>query len=120
MKIETNSQYHRALTEIETFIEKGFDNLTKSQTTQLEILSRQVEEYETLKYPMPVYTSIKDILEYYMFEKKINKVELSRHLQIPNSTLSEIMNGKKRINLSIAKKLHQKLNIDGNFILEVA
>lgn len=31
MKIETNSQYHRALTEIETFIEKGFDNLTKSQ-----------------------------------------------------------------------------------------
>ncbi len=55
-----------------------------------------------------------------MFENKINKVELSRYLEIPNSTLSEIMNGKKKINLAIAKKLHQKLDIDGNFILEVA
>ena len=55
-----------------------------------------------------------------MFENSINKGELSKHLQIPNSTLSEIMNGKKRINLAIAKKLHEKLHIDGNFILEIA
>ena len=120
MKIATNSQYHTALAAIEAFIEKGFSNLTKSETTQLENLSKNVEEYESHKYPMPIYTSIKDILEYYMFENSINKVELSKHLQIPNSTLSEIMNGKKRINLSIAKKLHQKLHIDGNFILEMA
>lgn len=120
MKIVTNSQYHRTLAEIETFIEKGFSKLTKSETAQLANLSKVVEEYESLKYPMPIYTSIKDILEYYMFENSINKVELSKHLEIPNSTLSEIMSGKKRINLSIAKKLHQKLNIDGNFILEIA
>ena len=120
MKIETNSQYHKALAEIETFIEKGFGNLTESETTLLENLSKTVEEFESHKYPMPIYTSIKDILEYYMFENKINKVELSRHLQIPNSTLSEIMNGKKRINLAIAKKLHKILHIDGNFILEMA
>src|SRR6478752_6742031 len=114
MKIVTNSQYHSALSEIESFIEKGFSNLTKSDTIKLEDLSKNVEEYESQKYPMPIYTSIKDILEYYMFENSINKVELSKHLQIPNSTLSEILNGKNRINLSIAKKLHQKLNIDGN------
>jgi len=29
------------------------------------------------------------------------------------------MNGKKKINMAIAKKLHQKLKIDGNFILEM-
>ncbi len=50
----------------------------------------------------------------------MNKSQISKHLEKPNSTLSEIMNGKKKINLSIAKKLHQKLKIDGNFILEVA
>ncbi len=120
MKITTNSQYHLALAGIETFIEKGFNKLTKAETIKLEELSKNVEEYETLKYPMPIHTSIKDILEYYMFENSLNKSDLSKHLQIPNSTLSEIMNGKKKINLSIAKKLHQKLNIDGNFILEVA
>ena len=94
--------------------------MTRAETLRLENLSKLVEEYESLKYPMPVYTSIKDILEYYMYENSLNKVALSRYLEIPNSTLSEIMNGKKRINLSIAKKLHQRLNIDGNFILEVA
>lgn len=120
MKIETNSQYHKALAEIETFIEKGFSKLTKSETTQLEILSKNVEDFERHKYPMPIYTSLNDILESYMFEKRINKVELSKQLEIPNSTLSELMNGKKRINLSIAKKLHEKLHIDGNFILEIA
>lgn len=120
MKIETNSQYHKAISAIETFIEKGFNKLSVVETKELESLSRDVENYENQKYPMPVYTSITDMLEYYMFEKSMNKTELSSYLEIPNSTLSEIMNGKKKINLSIAKKLHQKLNIDGNSILELA
>ncbi len=120
MKIVTNSQYHAALAQIEAFIEKGFSNLTKPETAELESLSKSVEEYETQKYPMPLHTDIVDVLEYYMFEHKINKTELSRQLEIPNSALSEIMSGKKKINLAIAKKLHQKLKIDGNFILEVA
>ncbi len=120
MKISTNSQYHSALAQIERFIEKGFKNLAKRETEELKKLSAAVEEYEMQKYPMPLKTDIPEILEHYMFEKRMNKSQLSKHLEIPNSTLSEIMNGKKKINLSIAKKLHQKLKIDGNFILEVA
>jgi antitoxin component HigA of HigAB toxin-antitoxin module len=38
--------------------------------------------------------------------------------EVPNSTMSEIINGKKKLNLSIIKKLHEKLNIDG--LLETA
>jgi len=120
MKIISNSQYHSALAKIETFIEKGFKKLNKTETEQLKQLSLAVEKYENEKYPMPVETDIIKILEHYMFEHRINKNELSRQLEIPNSTLSEIMNRKKKINLSIAKKLHQKLNIDGNFLLQVA
>ena len=120
MKISTNSQYHLTLAQIEGYIEKGFKNLTKRETAELQKLSAADEDYESLKYPMPLYAGIKDILEHYMFEKRMNKSQLSKQLEIPNSTLSEIMNGKKKINLSIAKKLHDKLKIDGNFILEVA
>lgn len=120
MKIETNSQYHTALAQIEVFIEKGFNKLTKSETAKLESLSKSVEDYEAKKYPMPLHADLVDVLEYYMFEHKINKTELSRKLDIPNSALSEIMSGKKKINLAIAKKLHLNLKIDGNFILEVA
>ena len=120
MKISTNSQYHAALSQIERFIEKGFKNLSSSETKKLQRLSVSVEEYEMQKYPMPLPAGIKEVLENYMFEKKINKSQLSKELEIPNSTLSDIINGKKRINLTIAKKLHQKLQMDGNFILEVA
>jgi len=120
MKITTNSQYHLTLAQIESYIEKGFKNLTKRETTELQKLSATVEEYESQKYPMPLYPGIKDTLEHYMFEKRINKSQLAKKLEIPNSTLSEILNGKKKINLPIAKKLHQKLKLDGNFLLEVA
>jgi HTH-type transcriptional regulator/antitoxin HigA len=109
-----------ALAEIETFIEKGFKKLNKSETEKLKQLSVAVERFENEKYPMPVETDIIKILEQYMFENRITKSQLSRQLEIPNSTLSEIMNRKKKINLAIAKKLHLKLHIDGNFLLQVA
>lgn len=120
MKITTNSQYHAALAEIEKFIEKGFTNLTNAETEQLKQISLTVEVYEKTKFPMPVATTISAILEEYMHENRLNKVQLSKMLEVPNSTMSEIINGKKKLNLSIVKKLHQKLNIDGNFLLETA
>lgn len=120
MKITSNSQYHAALAEIESFIEKGFSNLTKKETEKLKQISMAVEAYEKTKYPMPVATTIPAILEEYMHENKLNKGQLSKMLEVPNSTMSEIINGKKKLNLNIAKKLHQKLNIDGNFLLETA
>lgn len=117
--ISTNSQYHSTLAKIESFIEKGFNNLTRSETLELQKLSLSVEEYELQKYPMPLQTGITEILEHYMLEQRLNKSQLSQQLEIPNSTLSEIMNGKKKINIAIAKKLHQRLKIDGNLILEI-
>ena len=63
MKIETNSQYHAALALIESFIKKGFNNLTKAETEKLAELSKSIEEYETQKYPMPLRTDVIDIFE---------------------------------------------------------
>ena len=120
MKIETNSQYHTALARIESLIEKGFKKLTKSETAELESLSKLVEAFETKKYPMPLHTDIRDVLEHFMIENNINQTELSQLLEISNSALSEILSGKKKINIRIASKIHEKLKIDGNLILELA
>lgn len=120
MKITSNSQYHSALAVIESFIEKGFNNLNDKETEALKQTSLAVEAFEKKKYPMPVTTTISAILVEYMHENKLNKVQLSKILEVPNSTMSEIINGKKKLNLSIVKKLHQKLSIDGNFLLESA
>jgi hypothetical protein len=59
MKITMNSQYHEALAKIETFIEKGFNNLTKKETEDLKDISLAVEMFEKKKYLMPVYTTKK-------------------------------------------------------------
>jgi len=120
MKISTNSEYHSALAQIEGYIEKGFKYLTKPETEELKKLSVSVEEYELQKYPSRYKQGLKKCWSITCLKKRMNKSQLSKQLEIPNSTLTEIMNGKKRINLSIAKKLHQKLKMDGNFILEVA
>ena len=120
MKINTNSQYHAALAKIEGYIEKSIRKLTKPETEELQKLSIAVEAYEMQKYPMPLQAGIREVLEQYMYEKKMNKTQLAKKLEIPNSTLSEIMSGKKKMNLAIVRKLHQKLKIDGNFLLEVA
>ena len=120
MKIESTSQYHSVLAQIEAYLEKGFNTLSKKQTKDLKFLSKVVEEYEFHKYPMPIRAGIKEVLEQVMLEQKINKTQLARTIEIPNSTLSDLLSGKKKINLSIARKLHHKLKIDGNFLLEVA
>ncbi|WP_295651679.1 hypothetical protein [uncultured Mucilaginibacter sp.] len=116
--IENNIAYYAALSQIEAFIAKGFSALTPAETKELELLSKAVERFEMEKYPMPLQTSITDVLENLMYEKKMNKSEFSAFLEIPNSTLSSILSGKKKININIAKKLHTKLHIDGNLILE--
>ncbi|CAA9482501.1 MAG: hypothetical protein AVDCRST_MAG96-1085 [uncultured Segetibacter sp.] len=44
-----------------------------------------------------------------MLEQKLHKSELSKQLEIPNSTFSEIMNGKKKINLQYPKSFIKNL-----------
>jgi HTH-type transcriptional regulator / antitoxin HigA len=117
--IINNSEYFSALALIEKFIEKGFDKLSPQETEELAQLSKNIEVYEMKKYPMPLQASLTSLLESVMHEKRINKSELSKILEISNSTLSEILNGKRSINLKIAKKLHDKFMIDGNVILEL-
>jgi HTH-type transcriptional regulator / antitoxin HigA len=116
--IKNNSQYYIALAKIESFIDKGFDYLDAEETKELAILSEKVELYETKKFPMPIKTSIVNLLESIMQEKRLNQSEFSRMLEISGSMLSEILHGKKKINLKIARKIHSKLHIDGNVILE--
>ena len=117
--IMNNSEYFSSVALIEKFIEKGFDKLSPQETEELAQLSKRVELYEMKKYPMPLHASVTNLLESVMREKRINKSELSKILEISNSTLSEILNGKRSINLKIAKRLHDKCMIDGNVILEL-
>ncbi len=43
--------------------------------------------------------------------------DLANLLEVPPSTISDILNKKKKINMDIAKKLYQKLGVDPKILL---
>lgn len=117
-KINNKQQYYAAMAEIESYLQKGFSNLTTKEEDHLEELSKAVEAWELKEYPMPMQPSFQDILIYIMQFKRYSQSELSEDLSISKSLLSEILNGKKQPNLNIVVSLHKKFGIDANVLLE--
>jgi HTH-type transcriptional regulator/antitoxin HigA len=119
-QITSRSDYHLAMAKIETFLAKGFDHLTPEEDKELYELSLSVSEYEKIYFPMPVQHDMATILEAYMKENNLTRQRLAAFLGVGNSTLSEVLNKKRPITMDFAKKLHSKIHLDGNLILEMS
>ena len=117
-KINNKQAYYSAMANIESYLQKGFSNLTKKEEDHLDELSRAVEAWELKEYPMPMQPSFRDILVYIMQYKRFSQSELSEQLFISKSLLSEILNGKKQPNLEVVINLHKRFDIDANILLE--
>ena len=50
----------------------------------------------------------------------LKQKQLAKVLEISEARISELLTGKRKINIELAKKLHSKLKIDAHFILEAA
>ena len=119
--ITTENQYNEALETIEEYLKKGSQLMTDGDKQELRRLSVLVEAYEQKVYPMPMQPqSILGMIQVKMFERRLKQKELAQLLEISETTLSEIMNGKRKINLALAKQLYKKLGIAPEFILEWA
>ncbi len=104
--------------EVDTLMRKGEENLTEKDTKDITAKAKVIQEYEKIHYPFPVPKTITEIVELKMFEKKLNRVKLAKKLGVANSKLSQILNGKRQPDVKFFKAVHEKLGIDGNFILE--
>lgn len=119
--ITTENQYNEALEIIEEYLKKGSQLMTDGDKQELRRLSVLAEAYEQKVYPMPMQPqSILGMMQVKMFERRLKQKELAQLLEISETTLSEIMNGKRKINLALAKQLYKKLGIAPEFILEWA
>jgi HTH-type transcriptional regulator / antitoxin HigA len=63
-------------------------------------------------------TTLISMIELKMYEMRLKQRDLADLLGVESSRVSEYLNGKRKINIEIAKKIHEKLGIDGNFILK--
>lgn len=58
-----------------------------------------------------------EMIEFKMFELKLKQRDLAKLLGVTENRISEVLNGKRKINLDLAKKLYTKLSVDPQFIL---
>lgn len=111
----TKKEYIHANLELENLL-KELD-LGKNVDDKLVLVSNVIEEYEQTNYPINLPTLI-EVIELRMFEMKLKQKDLAVLLNTTSSRISEIFKGKRNMNLSIAKSLHKKLNIDSDIILQ--
>jgi HTH-type transcriptional regulator / antitoxin HigA len=116
--ISNESDYRFALAAIEPFLQKDFSQLTTEEEGELARITSLIEEYEAVYYPLPFKPkNMVEMLELKMFERKLKQKDLAQVLEVTENRISEVMNGKRKINMDLAKRLHNKLNIDAQFIL---
>jgi HTH-type transcriptional regulator/antitoxin HigA len=120
MTIETEKQYREALGKAEAIMLKGSENLTAPEAELLSILSGAIQQYEEKVFPLPKPQSLQAMLEWKMYERRLKQKDLAKLLDEPDSRISELLTGKKSMNLKMAKKLYKVLGIPADFLLEHA
>lgn len=113
MQIRTQPDYERALKQFEQLLDREPEN-----TAAITAVRDAIAAYEQAQgYALPAPQTLVGRLELEMYRRRLNKKKLAELLEISASRLSDVFQG-RRINLDLAKRLHQKLGIPGDFILE--
>ena len=124
MKIEIKSKraYHEMMVEIYKLMNKGEGKLTKLESTKLSKMAIAVEIYEDeilgLK-PIKEPETIPELVELKLFEYKMTQAKLAEEIGLAKSKVSEILNGKRKADISFLKGIHKVLKIDAGRLLEI-
>jgi antitoxin component HigA of HigAB toxin-antitoxin module len=128
-KLTTRQEYDEIKAKVEALIaeatEKGMlePEMDNEYTRQISDLSKQMAQYEDeymdilpLREKSPLIRSIED----YFYARNMKQKEGAQLLGINESVFSQILSGKRRITMPIAKRLYKKLGINADMILEFA
>lgn len=114
----SQKEYNTKNNEMEMLLKKLTANgdLVQSDHNKLEVLSDEIAAYEEINFAFEANT-LQEMIELRMFQRKLKQKDLAEILGTTPSRISEILNGKRRLTIDLAKNLHQKLNIDAELIL---
>lgn len=62
-------------------------------------------------------TTVAGLLEVEMFKRRLRQRAMAQLLDVPETRLSEIMRGKRTMNLDFARRLHSRLGIAAEVVL---
>ncbi len=110
--IQSEEEYELMLENINELMSKGENDLSPEEERLLETLAILVESYEDEHYPMPELAP-NEVLKYLMEENGLKQSDLL-HIFGSSGIASEVVNGKRAISKTHAKKLaeHFKVSVE--------
>ena len=111
--IKNEKDYRKALGEINRI----FD--AKPNTPDgdyLDVLSTLVEKYEDEHYPIDAPDPV-EALQYFMESRGLNRVDLEEYIG-GSGRVSEVLNRKRSLSLSMIRKLHFDLGVPAEALLK--
>jgi antitoxin component HigA of HigAB toxin-antitoxin module len=128
-KLTSRKEYDEIKAKVEALIAEATDKgmlepeMDNEYTRQISDLSKLMAQYEDeymeilpLREKTPLIRSIED----YFYAHNMKQKEGAQYLGINESVFSQILSGKRRITMPIAKRLHSKLGINADMILKYA
>lgn len=95
---------------------------TAKSAIKLEAFADAVEAYEnaTPGHRIGPPTTLRGILEVEMFKRRFRQKQLAELLEVSETRLSELMKGKREMNMDFARRLYTRLAIPADVILSMA
>lgn len=125
MKISSDSQYREYKTKMEVLIQKGtklgdMELLSETDKEEFVQLTDAIYEWEAAYHPLPgkVSTVITNAIKERMEAENIKQKEAAKKLGISESRISELLSGKRSLNLNLVKRLRDNFGIPADFILD--
>ncbi len=113
MKLTTEKQYQAAFQRLEYLVDHE-----PHQLDEIKRLGDVVNAYEKSHGHEPLDPdSLIYRIEREMYLRQLNKKQLADLLGITATRLSEVLHGKREVNMDLAKRLYLQLGIPADFIL---
>lgn len=109
--IRSDSHLNRAVRVIDSLLSRP--RLTREEKDYLEVLSHLVERYEEETHPIPP-ASDAEMLQHLIEARCISQSEVARETGIADSTISEVLNGKRALNRNHIGRLARYFRVSPN------
>ncbi len=114
--IKNKAQYEGALGRVYDLMQKNIKPESKD-SDELEVLSILVKKYESEHYPVPKPTPL-EAIKFRLEQMGMSEAQLSDILGY-RSRKSEILSGKRKLSLTMIRKLNEILHIPAEVLIRV-
>ncbi|GAB3634593.1 hypothetical protein GCM10027422_01830 [Hymenobacter arcticus] len=122
MIINTVEEYREAFRQFDILEVQDIDAHPELQPLALK-LALAIQDYELRQemFPIPQKpTTLPAMIELKRQQRQLKQKDLAQLLEVPAGRLSQILSGKRRVTMDLAKKLYERLDISPEFILKTA